>query len=129
MITKDNAAQWLPLVAAMAEGKTIQVRGELGGWFDVVSGCLTELNDGVVRYRIKPVPKRRPWKPEEAPKVAVYKVCDGDPEVGTLRDGFVFFGSRVSGESLRWVHNNAVHIAEDGSEHPCGAVEEGDGHA
>lgn len=147
MITKDNAKQWLPLVQAMAEGKTIQVRGDLGGWFDVVSGCLTDLRDGVARYRIKPEPKLRPWKAEEAPRqfmvrkkhspkghacVAYSCICLG-PEFPNNGQDFHIYPTELEGASDHWqsfqqMMEDWVRITEDGTEHPCGVLCEGEEH-
>jgi hypothetical protein len=58
MITKDNAAQYLPLVQALAEGKTLQMKtGD--SWIDAARSlsftCEPE------RYRVKPPEPRRFW--------------------------------------------------------------------
>lgn len=134
MITKDNAKQWLPLVRAMAEGKTIQVRGDMGGWFDVVSGCLTDLRDGVARYRIKPEPKLRPWKAEEAPlyfmvrnKVSarLFVACKqygyDHVRVWNQTENGVAYGMHELFEQF-------MLVREDGTEHPCGVLCEGEEH-
>lgn len=51
-MNKDNAAEYLPLVQALAEGKTIQFFTD-GKWCDSPS-C--QFAYGVDRYRIKPEP-------------------------------------------------------------------------
>jgi len=53
-MNKDNAAQFLPLVQALAEGKVIQ---ELSGntWKDIEA---TAFNRDPAFYRIKPEPRR-----------------------------------------------------------------------
>lgn len=55
-ITKDNAHQFLPLVQALAEGKTVQAKNHDGEWQDMVGGLsfVNEPED----YRIKPAPRR-----------------------------------------------------------------------
>jgi len=60
-MNKDNAAQFLPLVQALAEGKVIQ---ELSGntWKDIEA---TAFNRDPAFYRIKPEP-RRIWVNEYA---------------------------------------------------------------
>ena len=51
-MTKDNAAQFLPLVQALAEGKTIQIR--VGNkWTDIDD---PHFGNEVERYRVKPKP-------------------------------------------------------------------------
>lgn len=57
-MNKNNAKDYLPLVQALAEGKTIQIdRGpgaESGRWIDA-SGEISFFNDAS-QYRIKPEP-------------------------------------------------------------------------
>lgn len=51
-MTKDNAAQFLPLVQALAEGKTIQIR--VGNkWTDIDD---PHFGNEAERYRVKPKP-------------------------------------------------------------------------
>ena len=48
----ERAKKFLPLIAAVAEGKTLQVKGKDGNWYG------THLNDfDPDRYRIKPEPR------------------------------------------------------------------------
>jgi hypothetical protein len=54
-MNKNNAAQFLPLVQALAEGKTIQKKLPNEGWLDMTS--LT-FEDDIERYRIKPDPPK-----------------------------------------------------------------------
>jgi hypothetical protein len=61
-MTKDNAADYLPLVQALAEGKKIQYRTSTGEWLDVGS---PSFEYAVEKYRIKPERELRPWTPEE----------------------------------------------------------------
>lgn len=55
-ITKENAHQYLPLVQALAEGKTVQVNRPDKGWVEPEVG-LTFLYQPQY-YRIKPEPLR-----------------------------------------------------------------------
>jgi hypothetical protein len=48
----ENAHEYLPLVQAIADGKTIQVLGKDGNWYDSPL-----LNTPPSRYRIKPEPR------------------------------------------------------------------------
>ena len=48
----QNAKEFLPLVQAIADGKTIQVLGKDGNWYDSPL-----LNTPPSRYRIKPEPR------------------------------------------------------------------------
>ena len=58
-ITKDNAHQYLPLVQALAEGKTVQVRVSPGSstFIDMHPSGLT-FQERPEDYRIKPEPRR-----------------------------------------------------------------------
>ena len=48
----ERAKKFLPLIVAVAEGKTLQVKGKDGNWYG------THLNDfDPDRYRIKPEPR------------------------------------------------------------------------
>ncbi len=68
-MNSSNAAQYLPLVQALADGKTIQFDpSESGDWGDVTN--ITMFNDDPKLYRIKPEPivmyglknaKGEPW--------------------------------------------------------------------
>lgn len=53
-MNKDNAHRYLPLVRALAEGKTIQHSGCGGGWYDA-DPCHFSLPPE--DYRIKPEPR------------------------------------------------------------------------
>lgn len=54
-MNKDNAAQYLPLVQAMAEGKTIQMRHSSRHlWQDISDLDLSYPHD---HYRVKPEPR------------------------------------------------------------------------
>jgi hypothetical protein len=48
----QNAKEFLPLVQAIADGKTIQVLGKDGNWYDSKL-----INTPPSRYRIKPEPR------------------------------------------------------------------------
>ncbi len=60
-MNKHNAKNYLPIVQALAEGKTIQykVKSERVDYDNL------GFNDPPEYYRIKPESKLRPWKPEE----------------------------------------------------------------
>lgn len=71
-MNKDNAKDYLPLIQALAEGKTIQCRNEhdANTWYDFHTINFTYSPSF---YRIKPEPKLRPWKPEEIPVGALLR--------------------------------------------------------
>ena len=54
-MNKDNAAQFLPLVQALADGKTIQYN-DAGTWFDMAGESVAFGNE-ISHYRIKPEPQ------------------------------------------------------------------------
>ena len=56
-MTREEAKEWLPIIQAYADGKTIQFR-ERDIEEPSFDGCLNE-------YRIKPEPKYRPFKTQE----------------------------------------------------------------
>lgn len=51
-MNKDNAKDYLPLVQALADGKTIQIK-TVAGWYDNEDPTFTYIYD---QYRIKPEP-------------------------------------------------------------------------
>lgn len=55
-MTKEKAQKALPLVQALADGKTIQFNSDIEGWNDCISPDLDGKWD-VERYRIKPEPR------------------------------------------------------------------------
>ena len=61
---QHEAKQFLPIIHAWADGKTIQMRCGTEDWRDCVDVGLTQPASD---YRIKPEPNLRPWKPEEVP--------------------------------------------------------------
>lgn len=57
-MTKDNAAQYLPLVQALADGKTIQCRvATTENWLDITCPCFDSPDPSY--YRIKPTRQKR----------------------------------------------------------------------
>ena len=62
MITREEAKEFLPIIQAFAEGKTIQVQENEGYWRDA---DVLHFNYDTCRYRIKPEPKYRPFKNAE----------------------------------------------------------------
>ena len=60
-MTREQAKEFLPIIQAFAEGKTIQFL-DGGKWIDV---CETDFHESTYKYRIKPEPKYRPFKTKE----------------------------------------------------------------
>ncbi len=75
-MTKHNAHLYLPILQALAEGKTIQYRGDHSGWID--SNPDTRFNLGLdpENYRIKPDPVKVPLGPEDVPPGSVFRWID-----------------------------------------------------
>lgn len=61
-MTREEAKEWLPIIQAFAEGKTIQIKDKTGKWNDLYEPCWNYSPD---KYRIKPEPKYRPFKTKE----------------------------------------------------------------
>lgn len=57
-MTKDNAKDFLPLVQALAEGKTIQLLYDNGIWENLKD---VSFNTDIENYRIKPEPEYVPF--------------------------------------------------------------------
>ena len=55
-MNKDNAKDFLPLVQALADGKTIQFLGYDNVWYDELTNLVFSSTPN--RYRIKPEPKK-----------------------------------------------------------------------
>ncbi len=67
-MTKEEAKEFLPLIQAYAEGKTIQVFDDIDSkWYDTINGKVLNCNFmlPVSKYRIKPEPKYRSFKNKE----------------------------------------------------------------
>jgi hypothetical protein len=69
-MTKQNAKEFLPLVQALADGKTLQMLSDNDGWVDINSA---EFFYSPSSYRVKPEPKLRPWLPHEVPVGALIR--------------------------------------------------------
>ena len=62
-MTREEVKELLPIMQAVAEGKSIQMRTKNRPWFDVLDDKL-EISK-IFEYRIKPEPKYRPFKTKE----------------------------------------------------------------
>ena len=63
-MTREEAKEWLPIIQAWAEGKTIQYQINPGSrWTDIINDLYT--SNPPSNYRIKPQPKYRPFKTQE----------------------------------------------------------------
>lgn len=61
-MTEKEAKELLPIITAFAEGKRIEVKGSYGEWVEVIS---PDFGNGPKNYRIKSIPKYRPFKNAE----------------------------------------------------------------
>ncbi len=75
-MNKNNAHLYLPLVQALADGKTLQGDTGHGDWvdFDIIENIL--FNDEPERYRVKPTPVER-W-------IAVFDGSEGINRFSTM---------------------------------------------
>jgi len=92
-MNKENAHLYLPLVQALADGKTIEFSRSGAGWIDVVDIVDATFEHAPSRYRIKPEPVMVPLGPEDVPPgSAVRKI--GDTKwylvVDGMKDGMNF---------------------------------------
>lgn len=133
-MNREEAKQLLPIIQAFAEGKDIEFRpvthSGYGGWSEAIDPTF----HAVGQYRIKPEPKLRPWKPEEAPLIAMIRRKSGLGEVHIAHrnrangvDGTVMLvvGDGFSPNETRTLDDLCAHwvrIAEDGTQHPCGVL-------
>ena len=63
-MTREEAKEWLPIIQAWAEGKTIQYQFNPGSrWTDIINDLYT--SNPPSNYRIKPELKYRPFKTKE----------------------------------------------------------------
>lgn len=63
-MTREEAKEWLPIIQAWAEGKTIQYQINPGSrWTDIINDLYT--SNPPSNYHIKPQPKYRPFKTQE----------------------------------------------------------------
>lgn len=112
-MNRDEAQKYLPIVAALAEGKEIQWKTNDGRWLrsdDIVFGTGYE-------YRIKTEPVWRPWTIDEVPVIFMARAKDGGVTTGiwTARD--------LRSNSLSMMLENYEHVHEDGTTTPCGVLE------
>ena len=127
-MNKNNAKDFLPLVQALADGKTIQFY--TGSWVDLSSVDETSFTLPPERYRIKPEPKLRKWEPEEFKPFALYRDIGFEKgwavPVG-YNSGKLWFVSTCVG--LVWHDADRLlkikeHSTDGGkSWHPCGILE------
>ena len=62
-MTREEAKEYLPIMQAFAEGKTIQYLDDCGFWNDIKTCVSFDYN--ISCYRIKPESRYRPFKSQE----------------------------------------------------------------
>ncbi len=116
----------LPIITALAEGRTIQFlvingSGDIGAWDDVGEVFGDVIASHPDRYRIKPEPRVRPWTADEVPvgKVVRFKSEPTTRKIITMatHDGFTVVG----GSTCRNQYLLDCYTMDDGS--PCGVTE------
>lgn len=122
-MNKETIKDFMPLMQAMLEGKTIQRKYPYGqGWGDVEEICV---GDGVSSYRIKAEPKYRPFKNADECWAEMQKHQPfgwlkriGDNEYNLLIDvdGSVECeGVRIDGDGYFWETANNEYAFADGT--------------
>lgn len=110
-MTREEAKEFLPIIQAFAEGKTIQVQENEGYWRDA---DVLHFNYDTCRYRIKPEPKYRPFNSAEE----CWQEMQKHQPFGWVKTeaGEYRFIDRVTSE---------IHLADQGKSYSafCGALE------
>lgn len=100
-MTEKEAKELLPIITAFAEGKRIEVKGSYGEWVEVIS---PDFGNGPKNYRIKSVPKYRPFnnaeecwqemqKHQRFGWIKFRKQEDGYIHFETIRNAGIYFDS------------------------------------
>ena len=130
-MTKQNAKEFLHLVQALADGKTIQAKAQsmAGGWYDYLPETDFYFDLKPDQYRIKPEPKLRPWRPEEVPVGALYRGKQWSKDERGLivhSTGNVFNVGGISEDfTTQYAAKNGECSLDRGATwHPCGVMED-----
>ena len=116
MITREEAKEFLPIIQAFAEGKTIQVQENEGYWRDA---DVLHFNYDTCRYRIKPEPKYRPFNSAEECWQEMQKhqpfgwLKSDDPNIGFVLINQVAENQRNNDELLIWYAGSSQDTAEE----------------
>lgn len=132
-MTREQWKERLPVIQAWVEGKTIQFQFQVQGitnyyWFDLEANSPPNFGEQHLRWRIKPEPKLRPWKPEEVPVGSLIRQLKRDSEHNR------YMLSSVNGDSIHWGQygytslSEALNVCEYSPDHgktwlPCGVEE------
>jgi hypothetical protein len=140
-VKQSEAKDFIPLLQAWAEGKTLQTH-MCGDWRDIGNGTTLWFDKPINLYRIKPSPKLRAWKPEEVPVGAKFRCRNRELTIvgagvaghKTFRADALF----LSYENDNWYPGNYFYLADcltseskpeyslDGGKTwlPCGVMED-----
>ena len=69
----SQVKEFLPFIQALAEGKTVEWQSLTGSWIELQPSSEHFMTSDAGRYRIKPTPTLRPWRPEEVPVGALLR--------------------------------------------------------
>ena len=110
-MNKDNARDYLPLVQALAEGKTIQSNHN-GEWFDLPSPSFC---DPISLYRIKPEPKKD-WARLALPKdEKEYFSGRADKDMGESEDEIIKgLEDLYCAHFIRWLTDRIEYTLPEG---------------
>ena len=141
-MNKENAKDFLPLVQALADGKTIQINVGTETFPEWIATSKYGFGKPLSHYRIKPEPKPpkwREWKPEEVPVGAQLrqKGRDGASRVlilGVMEtivdeggDVLTFCLGELGYMSREQCLKQDEHSTDGGKTwHPCGVLEVGE---
>lgn len=125
-MTRDNAAQYLPIINAWIAGKQMQSRDGVNAdkWYDFVPNSDVSFRKPPECYRVKPELKLRAWKPEEIELGTEVRPKDRPKDRIMLMgvDGNYVYGHNLDSKTtfLRLFEN---YTLADGK--PCGVTEDG----
>lgn len=124
-MTKERAKELLPIITAFAEGKEIE--GQYGDEKYWISAQQPLWNENV-KYRIKPTPTYRPWKPEEVPVGAILRSKVTGVNAKWLIVYCALEGISVGSGNTVFMHETIFeryeHSTDNGKTwHPCGIQE------
>jgi hypothetical protein len=122
-MTREQWKERLPIIQAFVEGKEVQFQDKHGYWMTIPGLNFDRHTD---RYRIKPEPKLRPWKPEEVPVGGVIRrKSDGSRMliINVFQSG-VHVGDSTTPVGFDSLLKNFERFVGFGECQPCGVQEE-----
>lgn len=128
-MTREEAKQLLPVIQAWAEGKDVQHFSLLHVWQD--GGMSFDFSDCPDRYRIKPSPTLRPWRPEEVPIGACFRYKTAFAFVRhmivSIGDSYLIYVEN-GGDTIEIKFQECLELCEYSTDNgktwlPCGVVE------